>query len=168
MRTLSGTLIAELGLTVTNPGYLVSMDFNTPRYWSTLGDVTWGGHDWVATDVKVGELSRDLSANKTANISLANYDGVMGTLVDTEKVGDRAVLIYAVYAGAPTEAQLEFGGVGDAAEIDARVSISFVGQSTARAFSPRRRIGPATGFTVLMPAGSVLTIGNEKYVLERG
>ena len=167
MRTLSPALIAELGLTITRPGYLVSIAFDTPLYLSTLGDVTWGGHTWLSSDVDVGKLTRGSSAAQVAGISLGNLDALYSAIVLNGGVADRAVAVYAVYAGAPADAVLEFSGVGDDVEVGDRVNISLVSRSTQEIFAPRRRIGPATGFSILLPAGTLIPMGNTTYVLER-
>lgn len=168
MRTLSAALIAELGLTITRPGYLVFFDFTTPAYWSSIGDVTYDGNNYVAADIRVEGLVRDGGASNSARISHGNTD-VVGATVLTEGVSDKTVTIFAVYAGATATADVvqEFSGVGDAAEVGERVTISLIGQASQAAFAPRRRIGPATGFNVLLPVGARLTMGGEIYTLER-
>lgn len=169
MRTLTGALITELGLEGTRPGYLVSIAFGTPLYLSTIGDVTWGGHNWLASDTKVSGLVRDVSANLEAGLSLGNSDGVIGALVRAEKITDRAIVINTVYAGATAAGDVveEFNGVGNGAKVGNRVEVSCISSPSMAASAPRRRISPATGFNILMPAGTTLTMGGETYELER-
>lgn len=167
VRLLTPALAAEVGLTVTRPGYLVRMEFATELRFSTLGAVRWGGQSWETYDVKVQGLTRESNATRTASLSLGNLTNEFGAIVLSNPVADVLIEIYAVYAGAPNDAVLEFSGVGDSCEVGDRVVINLVGQSTQRNFSPRRRISAATGFNTLLPAGTVLSLGGSTYLLER-
>ena len=166
MRTLSPELIAELGLTITRPGYLVAMEFSTPLYLSTLGDISYDGHTWVGADIKVQGLVRDERGDARGQISLGNALLDYGALVLNEGVADRAIRIYSVWAG-DTEPVEEFNGVGDAADIGERVTTTLAGQGSRALYSPRRFINQSTGFNTLMPTGTKLTIGAQTYILER-
>lgn len=166
MRTLSAPLLAELGLTVTRPGYLVQIDFSTPLYLSTLGDISWNGHTWTGADLKVSGLATSESGRQAGRLTLGNAWADYGALVLNEGVADRAIAIYAVWAG-QIEPLLEFSGVGDAAEVGDRVSISLAAQGSRSLYSPRRFINSSTGFNTLLPAGTKVTIGTQTFTLER-
>lgn len=167
MRTLSGTLATELGLTVTRPGYLVEIGFSTVLRLSTIGDVSFGGYAWSAADVKISGLSRNEQGGGGGQLSIGNADLDYGALVLNEGTADRSVRIWSVWAGAPGDALLEFDGIGDDAEIAARVTIRLLQDARRYAYSPRRFIGPATGFATLLPAGTKIAIGQQTYILER-
>jgi hypothetical protein len=166
MRTLSSALIAELGLTITRPGYLVQIDFSTPLYLSTLGDISWNVLSWIAADIKVSGLARDESGDSRGSISLGNMALDYGALVLNEGVADRAIRIWAIWSGV-TEPVEEFSGVGDACEVGERVSITLAGQGSRSLYSPRRFINERTGFNVLLPRGTKIAIGSQTYILER-
>lgn len=100
-------------------------------------------------------------------MSLGNLDNAFGAMLLNESIADAEVEIYAVYAGAPNDAVLEFSGVGDSCEVGDRVVINLIGQSTQKNFSPRRRISQVTGFNTVLPAGTVISIGGNNYTLER-
>lgn len=169
MRTLTAGLIAELGLTITKPGYLVSIGFSTTTYISSIGTLDWGGHTWIGDDIRVEGLTREQTVAKSARISIGNLESTYTALVLLQGVADKAVKIYTIYAGAPTETVLEFSGAGDSAEIGDRIVINLVGETTRNAFAPRRRIGPAVGVNQILPVNTVIDLGGTglPYILER-
>lgn len=169
MRTLSASLLTELGLTVTRPGYLVEIDFSTPLRLSTLGDITYGGNDWLAADVQVRGISAEGSAHQSGALIFNNTWSDFGALVLNEGVADRAIRVLAVYAGATADPVEVFNGVGDDAGFDAkgRLTINLHAAQMRSAFWPRARINAASGFTKIIPAGTRLTIGGQPYILER-
>lgn len=169
MRTLSGTLATELGLTVTRPGYLVEIVFATSTLrLSTLGTLSYGGYMWSASDIKVSGMARNERGGQAGSLSIGNADLAIGALILNDGIADRSIRIWSVWAGAPSEAALEFDGIGDAADISGlRVNIRLASDHRRYAYSPRRFIGPATGFQVLLPAGAKISIGGQTIVLER-
>lgn len=167
MRTLSGTLAAELGLTITRPGYLVEIGFSSVLRLSTLGDVSYGGYVWSAADIKVAGLGRNEQGGNGGQLSLGNADLDYGALILNEGAADRPVRIWSVWAGAPAEAMLEFDGIGDDAEIGTRVVIRLIQDARRYTYSPRRFINAATGFATLLPAGTKIAIGQQSYILDR-
>lgn len=168
MRTLSGTLATELGLTITRPGYLVEIHYSTVLRLSTLGDISYGGYVWSAGDVRVAGLGRNEQGGQGATISIGNADLDFGAEWLNEGVADRRIRIYAVWAGASGEAVQEFVGVGDDAELDGgRLAIRAIQDARRYTYSPRKFINPANGFNTLLPAGTKLAIGQQTYILER-
>lgn len=166
MRTLSPELLAELALPVTAPGYLVRIAFAIPVYLSTLGDIEWDGNTWLAADVRVAGLSIGERPGQRARLSIGNADRVMGALVLGEGVAERAIDIWAVWSGVVEPIHL-FSGVGDEAQVAERVDIALVGEHQRTAFLPRRFINAASGFRTLLPAGTVVRIGQQTIRLER-
>ena len=166
MRTLSPELLTEIGLTFTKPGYLVFIDFSTPLYLSTLGDITYDGHTWIGADIKVSGLSKDDKGEARGSISLGNALLDYGALVLNEGVADRDVRILSVWAGV-VEPNEEFSGVGDSCEVGERVSITLTSQRSRALYSPRRFINSSTGFLTLLPKGAKVTVGQQTYILER-
>jgi hypothetical protein len=168
MRILSPALIAELALTVTRPGYLVSVGFSTPQYYSTLGTVTWDGHTWLGTSIKVDGLQRTTKTGRDALLRFGDSDQAIAAIALNEGVTDRAIKIYSVYAGAPSDAVLELSGAGDACEVNGdSTTISVAEFSTSRAMLPRRRVGKETGFNAMVPSGAGIWIGGQIYFLVR-
>lgn len=167
MITLTPALLAELGLTVTRPGYLIELGYSTTLRLSTLGNVSYAARDWVGVDVKVSGLSQDGKGGNKASLTLGNTDGVFGAVVLNEGASDIPVTIYACYAGAPGDCVQVFEGVTDGAELDAnKITLSLVSQANKTLFCPRVFIAPPV-FNFLQPEGTKFTFGNEVYVLER-
>jgi hypothetical protein len=171
MRTLSPALITELGLTTTRPGYLIEIQFSSISRLSTLGDISFSGYTWVGADVRVSGLSRSDSGSQMGNggtLSISNTDLVYGALVLNQGVADRIIRVYSVWAGAPTDAVLEFEGIGDSAElVGTRVAIKLIQDSNRYVYSPRRFISPESGFNTLLPTGTKISIGGQTMILER-
>ncbi len=169
MRTLHSTLLATLGATVTQPGYLVQIDFSTPVRLSTLGDLSFNGYTWTAADIKVRGLGVDEKGGQGGSLVFANTLDDVGALVLGEGIADRRVRVWACDAGAATHSVAIFDGVGDDASIaeNGAVTITLAASAMATSHWPRRRINRATGFTTLMPAGARLTVGGQPYILER-
>jgi len=167
MRTLSGTLVTELGLTRTRPGYLVELGFASTLRLSTLGALSYNGYSWYPADIKVAGLSRNEQGQQAGTLSIGNTDLDYGALILSEGVADKTIRIWSVWAGAPSEAMPEFDGIGDDAEIDGlRVTIKLSSGARRYAYSPRRIIGPQTGVNVRLPAGTRITVGGMTVTLE--
>lgn len=168
MRTLSGALATELGLTITRPGYLVEIGFSSVLRLSTLGPLNYSGYTWLPADIRVSGLSRNEQGQQAPALSIGNAGLDYGALILAEGIADRPVRIWSVWAGAPAEAMPEFDGIGDDAEIkDLRIAIKLVNADRRYAYSPRRFIGPQTGVNVRLPAGKRITVGGMTVVLGR-
>lgn len=169
MRTLGASLLTELGLTVTRPGYLVEIAFSTPLRLSTMGDVTFNSQAWSAADVQVRGLSADGQGGQGGSLLFGNTWDDYGALVLNEGIADRAIQVWACYAGAPGDSVQIFDGVGDDADWDdaGRLTIRLAQSAVRSAFWPRTRINAAAGFNHLIPAGSKITVAGQTYILER-
>lgn len=84
MKTLSAALLTELGLSVTRPGYLISLGFSVDLYLSTMGDISWAGQAWSGKDVKVSGISQDGSGATAKRRPVQVFSGVTdGADIDT-------------------------------------------------------------------------------------
>lgn len=169
MRNLSAPLLAELGLTITRPGYLIEIEFASPLRLSTIGDVTYGGNNYAAADMQVRDIKADGSLNQGSALVFANTWQDMSAMILNEGIADRPVRVLAVYAGAPDDAVEVFAGVCDDAAWDTkgRITIRLTDAALNKAFWPRQRINKAAGFNTLMPAGTRVTVGGVPYIWER-
>ena len=173
MKTLTAALLAELGLVVTRPGFLVQIGYSVGLHLSTLGDISWAGQFWSATDIRVSGLGQDGGASSAAQITLGNADGAYGALILNEGASDIPVSIWAVYTGATASGDpvQRFAGVTNGASIDVSgqtVTLPLVAQGAGTLHSPRVFINKASGFNFLQPAGTKIVFGNETFVLGRG
>jgi len=166
-RTLSVSMQSASSNVVTRPGYLILLSFaGLDIRYSTTGDVTWNGNAWAGNrSVDVKSLSSD-----SGSVTFGNVDDAFAAMVLGSGVVDRPVRIWAMDGEAlgDTDPVLVFDGVGDSSESDVeKVTISLVRQGSGSLSSPRRFIGKSAGFNHLIPAGTVLTVGNQKVTLER-
>lgn len=167
MKTLTSALLAEVGASVTRPGYLIQLGYSSTLYLSTMGDVSYAGNAWSGVDVKVSGVSADGSGGNKASLTLGNTDGGYGALVLNEGASDIPVLILACYAGAPGDSVLVFEGTTDGAEIDAeKVTMTLAAQKNNTLYCPRVFISKPT-FNFLQPVGTQIVWGFETFVLER-
>ena len=171
MRALTYATTTAAAAPVTQPLYLIEIGFAPALRISTRGDVTWNALSWSGGEtIAVGSLDADGSRRQTGSIQIGNLDDYVGTLVLAQGVADRPVKIWKadVAALGVADPVLVFDGVATSADVDtSRVSLSLAGSGTRSAFAPRRVIGAAAGFTVLIPAGTKIRIGADTYTLER-
>lgn len=170
MRTLSAALLTELGLSVTRPGFLVSLGFSTTLYLSTMGFIAWNGQSWAVANIRISGISQDGSGVARAQIDLGNTDNAYGALVLNEGASEIPVSVWACYAGATAAGDpvQVFSGVTDGADIDERsVKLAVVSQSNSTLFSPRVFVNRAAGFNFLQPVGTKIFANGQTFVLER-
>ena len=171
MRALTDATLAAASSAVTQPLYLIEIGFTPALRLSTRGDVTWNGLAWSGGEtIVVGSLDADGSGRQSGTVQVGNLDDYMGTLVLAQGVADRPVKVWKADGAALDVADpvLVFDGVATSADVDtSRVSLSLAGAGTRSAFAPRRVVGAAAGFTVLIPAGTKIRIGADTYTLER-
>lgn len=172
MRTLTAAMALEMGLTVTKPGYLVQILFDTYTVrLSSFGDVNWNGSPWIGAIIAAGGLTWEPSGFIAGGqLRLGNLDGAMGALVLQHDVADRPITIWLVYAGALAAGDpvMVFDGVGDETTVDLRqVGISLAIAGSRALYSPRECYSPAAGFNHLPPIGEEVTFNGDIFKLDR-
>lgn len=168
MKTLTSALLAELALSVTRPGYLVELGYSTPLRLSTLGDITWNSENWLGYNVTVQRISRNGTGLGAASLTVGNTDGALAAIVLNQGAADIACRIWAVYAGATAtgDAVQVFGGVTDGCEISAdKVAFTLAAQGNTTLYAPRMFINQLNGFNWVKPAGTVFSVGIEKWTM---
>lgn len=164
MRTLTTATQTATEQTITAPAFLVEIVWGTIIRLSSRADQSWGGNSWTG-----GRLGR-VQVGEAGSIELINSDLAYSALVLNEGAADIGCRIWKFYGDNPAEDDpvLVFDGVTDGADIGPdRVRLTLARQSARTLFSPRRFIGPMTGFNHLRPAGSKATWGGQTYILER-
>ena len=170
-RTLNGTVTTAVGAAVTLPGYLVAIDFATPVYLSSRGDLTWNSKSWVAWAVRIIGLAIDGAASaQDGTLILGNTDYTMGALVLAEGVAGRAVSVWKLYGETPALADpvLVFSGVADGATInpdggDVTITLQQAGGVTL--YCPRTYINRASGFSHIPADGTLIQWNGETFRL---
>ena len=168
MLSITPALAAALGGPVQQPAILVQVDWSTPQRWSSFATVTWSGVSWTKNDVVLDGL-RIEGLRVSGTLVIGNADDVAAALVLSEGVVDTRVRVWGYDAAATATADVVMlcDAVGAAAAIDpARVQIS-LRSSVEYLAAPRTFVGPAAGFTGLLPAGTVVRINGLDYRMER-
>jgi hypothetical protein len=172
MRTLTAAMLTEIGLTVTDPGFLVQILFDayTVRF-SSFGDVMWNGSPWINAKVNVAGLSWDENGMvKGGRLAVGNHDGAFGALVLQHDIADRPIQVWLAYGGAlaPEDPVKIFDGVGDEADLTLReVGVTLAPAGSRALYSPRELYSPATGFNHLPPVDEEIAWNGEVFRLER-
>lgn len=168
-RTLTPAAQAAAGRTVTRPLYLIEIGWSPVSRLSTAGAVVWAGLSWLDVACQVSGISATSNAAQQGRLSISNVDLLFGTLA-LGLSGDVPVRIWHAHADALADLDpaLVFDGAIDAAEVsDATVELTLGPSRSSAAFAPRLTVGLDAGFTVLLPAGTRVPVGNQVYVLER-
>jgi hypothetical protein len=168
MRSLSTALAAALGAPVQRPAVLVEAHFDTIQRWSSFATLSWAGQTWTARDVRVSGLQ--VSALQVAGmLVLGNGDDVAGTLALAQGVQDRAIRIWGYDAAATglTDVVWLCDAVGSTAQIGPREVRIGLRHRAEFVFSPRTFVNAQSGFTHLLPSGTVLRINGKDLRLER-
>lgn len=164
MRDLSIDIQAGVEKTVTTPGWLVEIVWSTILRLSSRGDQAWAGYSWIGGrlgEVKIGQ---------SGSLDIINSDLAYSALVLNEGAADIGCRVWKFYADNPGDDDpvLMFDGVLDGADIAGdKVRLALAQDNSRTLYSPRRFIGPGTGFNHLRPAGSRFTWGGQTITLER-
>lgn len=168
MRTLTTHNTTETELQITEPFYLVHMDFDIPVYLCSLKTITLNSILWSGSRTfKISAIKTDSSGNQTGSIQLADIDSLISGLILSEGCAEKILRIYKGY-GSPSDVDIvtEFDGYMDEAKInDTSVSISLLGKNSTR-FSPGLTINKPY-FNYLPPAGTIIKSGNTTITLEK-
>jgi len=171
MRTLTGPTDAATQLTITKPGWLVELGFNTTLRLSSRGDQSWNTYTWTGGRIKrLSGLSADANGEQRGTLELINTDIAYSALILNEGAADKSVRIWKFYGDNPAASDpvAVFSGVIDTTDIAPDVvRLSLVTENSRTLYSPRRFIGPETGFNHLRPAGTRISWAGEVYILER-
>lgn len=168
MRTISSALNTALGKTVTQPGWLVFVNWPTPVRLSSLGTVTYGGQTFSAANVDVSNLRMD-GMKVSGSISLGNADNGYGSLVLTYGIAGTQIKVWG-FDGDAVASDDDFVFMADAVGGKSKINLDKVAidlrDSTAFVYSPRTYVTAPT-FTYLIPAGTILKINDQTFKVER-
>lgn len=170
MKTINPALSAAHAAPVQRPGWLVEMHFDTVQRWSSQATVDWGGHTWHATSGMRVDSLQVQPLRVSGTLVLANHDDGIGTLLLTQGVQDRRIVVYGFDAGALSAGGDAVwlcdavGAAGQVSETEARITLR---HRTEFVQSPRTYVTPQAGFTQLLPADTVLRINGIDMRLER-
>ena len=168
MRALSSPLNNAIGAAVQRPALLVSIGFATVRRWTSGAALSWSGQSWTEAPLEVEGL--EVGALTVAGtLTVGNLDGVIGGLVLSEGIQDKAISLYGYDAAAIGAADVVWlcDAVGAGAQIDARAVRIALRHRAQFVAAPRTYVNAAAGFTQLLPEGTVLRINGVDLTLSR-
>jgi hypothetical protein len=169
MRTLSGPLAAAIAATSVAPGFLVSIAFPTPVYFSSRGDVTYSSQLYSSQAMNVAGYAADGNAEQRAVLKIQNLDDALAALILNYGIAERAITISIFYGDGPTITDVVkvFEGVGDKAEIlEREVSITLASQALQTLVAPRDVISKGNGFNWLPASGSKLSWNGDTIIFQ--
>jgi len=161
----SQNLLRPVGGVVTNPYYLVELQFAPILYLSSGPDITWDGHDWKAAPVRVSSIDMDMLGQQDLSLSIANHDRTFGAFLLQEKAQERVVRVWLTYDDPGFKPMLLADGFMDGAAVGEFVQIKVISRSTAYGTTPRIICSPPL-FNHLPAPGSTLTAGSTTITIE--
>ena len=168
-RTISASTTTEVAKTITTPHTLVKINYTTPLYYCSSGDLTWNSISWSGQDIKVSNLNPDKG---TGTLTIGDVSGVFGALILQYGIADKDITIYRLYGSTPWpsgDEELLFDGVGGGVSWDPGKSVTIGLQPAANRmmFAPRIVIDSSLGLNHLPVEGQAITWEGETYILER-
>ena len=162
MRTLSAPMLVSIAKAITDPIFLIKIDFGSEFVYSTSREaVVYGGNNYNNVGAEI--LSID---NTTVKFSLPNFDRAISALVLAGQVQGNDVTVYLHYEG---ETIGRFVGLLDAPEISGdynTVKFSCVSEYAIGAKWPSERLRPPIA-NHLPPPGTVIHFGPISITLVR-
>ena len=151
--------LATLAAPITQPGYLIEVDFDPPRYFSTRGLQTWASQTWASSGWTFADDKLTMAGGDPAMARLILQQGIVGRRV-------QVWLFYGNFAD-DTNIQLVFDGVADGApNLVGSVVVTLFDQSIAVMYGPRTRIRASGGFSVLPQKGLKIKWNGTTFLLK--
>lgn len=168
-RSLTAATQAATESSFSDAAFFVEIHFSTILRLSSRNDQSWNGFTWTGGRIaKVGGLKWDGKGQHSGFIDLLDVDTLYTALILNEGIAGRLVRTWKFYGDnpAPSDPVEVFYGEGNEADLSnpAIAHITLIGKTPDS--SPRRVIGPATGFNHITPAGTSITWGGQTIKLE--
>lgn len=168
-RTLSTLTDTEVSKSITKPHTLVKIEYSSPLYYCSSGDLSWDGVTWNKQDFTISQFSPD---NGTGSLTIGDVSGTFGALYLQYGIADVPIKIWKLYGDGPWSAgdeELLFEGVGDSSSwIPGKsLTITLLPVSSIRMFAPWYTICKNLGFNHLPVEGQIVHWENDIYTLGR-
>ena len=162
MRTLSAGMLASVAKSITDPVFLVKVDFDSQFIYATSREsITYDTNTYSTVGAEI--LSID---NTRVRFSLPNFDRAISALALAGQIQGNEVVVYLHYDG---ETIGRFVGLLDAPEISGdynTVVFTAVSEYAMGAKWPHERLRPPLA-NHLPPAGTIISAGAITITLER-
>ena len=169
-RSLTAGIAGQLTAQGAYPGYLIELTFTTgevQRYTTLDVGFTYGGYTWNAADVQVSKLEWDGGIARPAALQFGDASLAMWSLVLNLVLPDAKVRIWQIYAAASGEAEPVWSGrVGQISRSGLAVDIE-LNNGSAYVTAPRQRVQYVVNPAFLLPGGTILQVGNQRWTLDR-
>lgn len=171
-RELTDRMMRNTSAVITEPGFLVEIDFDPPVCLSSRDTVSWNGAEWAPWHIRLAGLAFDGTASsQNGSLTLGNTDLSLSSAILLNGVSGRQIRIWAFYGADPDDADpvLIFSGIGDSAAIDpdsGMATITLQQEGGLTLYCPRTYINRASGHNYVPPVGTKITWGNEIFELK--
>jgi hypothetical protein len=162
--TIPPGFVTEAAKPVTKPGYLFELGFAPPLRYCTRGDQSFNGQFFAGGMV----AAYDVTARR---LSLLNPANAVSQIVLAQGVADRYAKVWQFYGDAANDDAtilLLDGFIDGSPGIGDRVVLSLFADSSGTLYSPRHRITPQNGYSVLPQPGLRIQWGNATFILKPG
>jgi hypothetical protein len=175
MRALGTATTAELQRSGAYPGYLVQIvvaSGGVVRVTSLDTDFDYAGNTFATADINVPDIGFDGTVSKGATLDFGDQTIAVWIGNLYREFDEAPVRIWQVYKDVPGVAEDLF--IGKCGKVQRKVdkrtgasaSIAIEADATAL-FSPRRRVQDFVPQRWLMPAGTVILINDQRWIIER-
>jgi len=172
-RSPTSGIAGVLSNTVVQSGYLVQVTVNTTPiqtnvYMSSFDtDFIFNSQTWSATDIVVNGVNWQTGGVQSGTVEIEDNALVWWGYAVNLLLQDMPVSIWAAYVDAPTEAEpLWTGRIGKAAQGKQSIILSVVPDNQVR-LVPFKRVQSIIPSQYLMPAGTIINIAGQQWVLQR-
>lgn len=171
MRSLTAGILGQLTVSGALYGWLIQIVAGTTtlRFTSIDGGFGWNSQIWAEIDMELPQLSWDGSVLKPGKLVLGDADLSIWTLALLGQITDAAVSMWAIYNAAPTEAEPVWQGyagqcVRDGTKLTVEITLSNLSDVLT---APRYRVQQFVSPTFMIPAGTVLNVSGQPWVIDR-
>lgn len=173
-RQFSSGIAGELTRSGSYPGWLLQITIasGVVLYMTTLDvDFDYNGNSYVSADIDITDLAFDGTVSRGAAVEFGDMTLAVWVATLYRNFDDATVAILYCYADIPGEAtevgtyrfgkpQRKVGGDGE--------SVAFALDAVATTlFAPRKRMQDVIDQFWMLPAGSVLMVNGQKWVIDR-
>ena len=166
--SVGGTFETKLSAGITQPGFLLEIEFATTVRWSTRGTLTWNSLTWTGREFGV-QMSGGRGMDARLTLTFNNHDNSIGTLCLADGIGNRNVRLWKFTGNTPslTDCSQIFGGIGDTFSLNKRkLTIQAVPKGLEVIKEPSIRIVRNSIRNEMTTAGTRIPWNGEIFILQ--
>lgn len=170
MRSVTSGILGQLTAQGSFPGWLVEItltDSTVLRFTSLDLGFTFGGFTWASFDIELPDISWDGSSLKAAKIVFGDSQLSIWAYVLNLLLADVPIRIWAIFSAASGEAEPVWSGrSGRCSRVGITVEVELTNNSDI-VTSPRTRVQQVVNPAFLIPGGTVMLIGGQRWIIDR-